>query len=120
MQNKKSWIGFVIVFVLLATWVLPVTPGVVTAAQVSTVTGTPPTNTPAPTETPTQSNQPGSFVRPQIAVSSYRTNPETVQYGQDFKLFIRLKNKGQVKALNVQATFAPGDFLPLRNGCAYN
>lgn len=122
MQNKRSWIGFVIVFVMLVASVLPFTASVVAAAQVPTVTGTPPTNTPIPTntsqptETPTQSNQPGSFVRPQIAVKSYRTNPETVQYGQDFKLFVRLKNEGQVQASNVQATFAPGDFLPLKNG----
>jgi hypothetical protein len=111
MQNKRSWTGLVIVFVMLVASMLPFTASVVAAAQVPTVTGTPPTNTPIPTntslptETPTQSNQPGSFVRPQIAVKSYRTNPETVQYGQDFKLFVRLKNEGQVKASNVQATF---------------
>ena len=122
MQNKRSWLGLVIVFVMLVASMLPFTASVVAAAQVPTVTGTPPTNTPIPTntspptETPTQSNQPGSFVRPQIAVKSYRTNPETVQYGQDFKLFVRLKNEGQVKASNVQATFTPGDFLPLKNG----
>ena len=119
MQNKRSWMGLVIVGVILVSAVLPFTASVAIAAQVPTATPTPTataTSTAQPSETPTQSNQPGSFVRPQIAVSSYRTNPETVQYGQEFKLFIRLKNKGQVKALNVQATFAPGDFLPLRNG----
>jgi hypothetical protein len=105
MQNKKSWIGLAIFLVMVVSSVLPFTASVVAAAQVPTVTGTPPTNTPS-----------ASFVRPQIAVKSYRTNPGSVQYGQDFKLFIRLKNEGQVKASNVQATFAPGDFLPLKNG----
>ena len=117
MQNKKSWIGLIIVGVIMISSMLPYTTGVVAAAQVPTATDTPTaTNTAQPTETPTQSNQPGSFVRPQIAVKSYRTNPDTVQYGQDFKLFVRLKNEGQVKASNMQATFAPGDFLPLKNG----
>ena len=122
MQNKKSWIGLVIVGVMMVSTVLPFTASVVAAAQVPTATETPtatlppPTNTSQPTATPTQSNQSGSFVRPQIAVKSYRTNPVTVQYGEDFKLFVRLKNEGQVKASNVQATFAPGDFLPLKNG----
>ncbi len=117
MQNKRSLIGLVIVGVMMVSAVLPFTASVVTAAQVPTATDTPTaTSTFQPTATPTQSNQSGSFVRPQIAVKSYRTNPGSVQYGEDFKLFIRLKNEGQVKASNVQATFAPGDFLPLKNG----
>ena len=118
MQNKKSSIGLVIIVIIMVSSVLPFTASVA-AAQVPTATSTETptaTNTSPPIETPTQSNQPGSFVRPQIAVKSYRTNPETVQYGQDFKLFVRLKNEGQVKASNVQATFTPGDFLPLKNG----
>lgn len=76
-----------------------------------------PTNTPLPTSTgtPIPTVQSG-FVRPQIAVRSYRTNPGEVQYGQEFKLFVRLKNEGQVKASNVQVSFTSADFLALGNG----
>jgi hypothetical protein len=69
-----------------------------------------------PTPTPAPTSPSGLFVRPQIAVRSYRTNPVEVQYGQEFKLFVRLKNEGQVKASNVQVSFASADFLPLENG----
>ncbi len=84
--------------------------------QATTPTETP-TNTPVPasTNTPAPTVQSG-FVRPQIAVRSYRTNPSEVQYGQEFKLFVRLKNEGQVKASNVQVSFTSADFLPLQNG----
>src|SRR5215216_2493959 len=84
--------------------------------QATTPTETP-TNTPAPspTDTPAPTVQSG-FVRPQIAVRSYRTNPPEVQYGQEFKLLVRLKNEGQVKASNVQVSFTSADFLPLQNG----
>jgi len=101
MQNKKSWIGLVVLLCMLTFSMFPV---LALPAEPNALAQTVPTDTP------------GSFVRPQIAVKSYRTNPGSVQYGQDFKLFIRLKNEGQVKASNVQATFAPGDFLPLKNG----
>src|SRR3990170_4036977 len=93
-------------------------------APTSTPTDTP-TNPPAPTstsistDTPTNTPPPtvqSGFVRPQIAVRSYRTNPVEVQYGQEFKLFVRLKNEGQVKASNVQVSFTSADFLPLENG----
>ena len=59
---------------------------------------------------------PAPFVRPQIAIKSYRTNPENVQYGQDFKIIIKLKNDGQAAAANVQASFSSNDFVPLKNG----
>ena len=62
-----------------------------------TVTGTPPTAVPSDTPIPTVQS---GFVRPQIAVRSYRTNPGEVQYGQDFKLIFRLRNEGQVHASN--------------------
>src|SRR5919106_6690487 len=76
-----------------------------------------PTNTPVPpaTNTPIPTVQSG-FVRPQIAVRSYRTNPVDVQYGGDFKLFVRLRNDGQVQASNVQVSFISADFLALGNG----
>jgi hypothetical protein len=67
------------------------------------------------TDTPIPTVQSG-FVRPQIAVRSYRTNPGAVQYGQDFKLIVRLRNEGQVQASNVQVSFTSADFLALGNG----
>src|SRR3989304_5702257 len=78
-------------------------------APTSTPTDTP-TNPPAPTSTSISTDTPpptvkSGFVRPQIAVRSYRTNPVEVQYGQEFKLFVRLKNEGQVKASNAQVSF---------------
>jgi hypothetical protein len=80
------------------------------------VTGTPTTtSTSLPADTPT----PGSVVRPQIAVQNYRTKPEDVQYGQDFRLIVKLRNEGQAQAYNVQATFTSGSFLPLKNGGVY-
>src|SRR5262245_1844998 len=90
-----------------------------------TQTGTPPTNTPSPTNTPnpTSTNTPqptatssGSFIRPQIGVQNYRTNPVHVQYGEDFKLFVRLRNEGHAHAYNVQVSFTSADFIPLKNG----
>jgi len=90
--------------------------------QVSTPTDTP-TNTPAPTNTPTlpAANNPtntpaGSFIRPQIGVQNYRTNPVNVQYGTDFKLFVKLRNEGHANAYNVQVSFTSADFIPLKNG----
>lgn len=78
----------------------------------ATLTETP-TNTPLPSETATPV---GSFVRPQIGVQNYRTNPVNIQYGQEFKLFVRLRNEGHAHAYNVQVSFTSADFIPLRNG----
>ena len=78
----------------------------------ATLTETP-TNTPLPSET---ASPIGSFVRPQIGVQNYRTNPVNIQYGQEFKLFVRLRNEGHAHAYNVQVSFTSADFIPLRNG----
>lgn len=85
--------------------------------QVSTPTATP-TNTPLPTstDTPQPTTPSGSFIRPQIGVQNYRTNPVNVQYGEDFKLFVRLRNEGHAHAFNVQVSFTSADFIPLKNG----
>lgn len=72
-----------------------------------------PTDTPLPSST---SSPVGSFVRPQIGVQNYRTNPVNVQYGEDFKLFVRLRNEGHAHAYNVQVSFTSADFIPLKNG----
>ena len=57
-----------------------------------------------------------SFIRPQIAVKTYSTNPADVRYGQDFRLIVKLRNEGQASAFNVQASFTSSDFLPLKTG----
>jgi len=81
--------------------------------QATVTTGTPATV--VPTDTPIPTVQSG-FVRPQIAVKSYQTKPSDVQYGQDFKLVVKLRNEGQASAFNVQASFTSSDFLPLKTG----
>ena len=69
------------------------------------------------TAIPTETSTPlGSFIRPQIGVQNYRTNPLNVQYGEDFKLFVRLRNEGHAHAYNVQVSFTSADFIPLKNG----
>jgi|RhiMetdeSRZDD1v2_1073273.scaffolds.fasta_scaffold179913_2 hypothetical protein len=94
--------------------------GSINLFQVPTATPTDtPTNTPLPPATSTSTDTPapsGSAIRPQIGVQNYRTKPAEVQYGQDFKLFVRLKNKGQANAFNVQVSFTSSSFLPLKNG----
>ncbi|HEY3475581.1 MAG TPA: IPT/TIG domain-containing protein, partial [Anaerolineales bacterium] len=68
------------------------------------------------TAAPTVTSVPAPVVRPQIGVQSYRTRPENVQYGQEFVLFVKLRNEGEAQAYNVQATFTSSSLLPLRNG----
>ena len=77
----------------------------------------------APSETPTLAVVPtdtvapsGPVVRPQIAVENYRTKPENVNYGQDFRLVVKLRNEGEATAYNMQASFTSSDFLPLKTG----
>ena len=67
---------------------------------------------PAPSATPV----PAPAVRPQIGVQSYKTKPAEVQYGTDFKLTVKLKNKGESAAYNVQVSFTSSSFVPLKNG----
>ncbi len=69
-----------------------------------TATSMPPTSTPVPAG------------RPLIVVESYGTNVKTIKPGQDFNLKIKLKNMGGRSALNVVATFTPGDFIPQKSG----
>jgi hypothetical protein len=65
---------------------------------------------------PTATTAAVPVVRPQISVQNYRTKPEDVRYGEDFRLIVKLRNEGQAQAFNVQATFTSGSFLPLKNG----
>lgn len=64
----------------------------------------------------TSTSAPAPVIRPQIGVENYRTKPQPIQYGQDFKLIIKLRNEGQGHAYNVQATFTSTDYLPTKNG----
>ena len=72
-----------------------------------------PTSPPPPTDTPAPI---GSVIRPLIGVETYRTKPQPIQYGQDFSLIVKLRNEGQARAYNVQATFTSADYLPTKNG----
>ncbi len=72
--------------------------------------------TPPADPLPTATTAPAPVVRPQIGVEIYRTKPQPVQYGQDFKLTVKLRNEGQAQAFNVQATFTSTDYLPTKNG----
>jgi len=49
-------------------------------------------------------------------VETYRTKPADVQYGDDFKLVVKLRNEGQASAFNVQVSFISTDFVPLKTG----
>ena len=80
----------------------------------TTVTGFANLNVTAPA--PTATSEPQPVLRPQIGVEVYRTKPRPVQYGQDFKLTVKLRNEGQTQAYNVQATFTSTDYLPTKNG----
>lgn len=56
------------------------------------------------------------FGRPQVVLKSYRINVGQIKYGEKFNLVVRLKNVGQSRAYNLQAVFASGDLIPLKNG----
>ncbi len=87
------------------------TPQVTVSMNTGTVTGpTLTVNAPPPTSAP------NPVVRPLISVSNYRTKPQPVQYGQDFKLTVKIRNEGGASAYNVQATFTSTDYLPMKNG----
>lgn len=80
------------------------------------VNAPPPTAVPPATATITSTSAPAPVTRPLIGVQNYRTKPQPVQYGQDFKLTIKLRNEGGAQAYNVQATFTSTDYLPVKNG----
>jgi hypothetical protein len=69
-----------------------------------TATITPPTPTPVPA------------ARPLIVVESYGTNVKSIKPGEEFNLQVKLKNMGGRSALNIVATFTPGDFIPRKSG----
>jgi len=65
---------------------------------------------------PEPTSQPVSFGRPQIVIKSYKANVGVIQFGQEFNLSVTMHNSGQQGALNVQASFAPGDLIPRKTG----
>jgi hypothetical protein len=74
-----------------------------------------PTSTPPATDTPEPTSIGSSFGRPQIIVKSFKTNVDSVQYGQNFKLNVRLRNDGQYDATNLQLAFTSSDLMPVGN-----
>jgi len=56
------------------------------------------------------------FGRPQLAVTGYFTDVGSIQYGDDFMLFITLENKGLEDAQSAQAVFSSSELAPLNNG----
>ncbi len=95
----------------LGTHIITVSSGGVAASGSASLNVTVP-----PTAVPTSTSAPAPVVRPLISVSNYNTKPRPVQYGQDFKLIVKLRNEGGAHAYNVQATFTSTDYLPMKNG----
>jgi hypothetical protein len=54
--------------------------------------------------------------RPLIVIESYYLDVDTVRPGNAFKLFLSIKNKGQLTARNLIFTFTGTDFLPQETG----
>jgi hypothetical protein len=74
---------------------------------------------PALQDTDTTTIEPPSatvFVRPLIVLEGYSPGGYAVSPGQEFDLSFRLANAGQIKARNIVATFAAGDFIPRGTG----
>jgi hypothetical protein len=95
----------------VGTHIITVSSAGVAASGSVSLTVSPPT---APSATATTA--PAPVIRPQIGVENYKTKPQPVQYGQDFKLTVKLRNEGQAQAYNVQVTFTSTDYLPTKNG----
>ena len=137
-QHARARIGTIVLLVMLIAAALPapasaiisvlsvspkadIVPGRIIQDQSNLLQAATPTETPTNTPLPASTNTPAppvqsGFVRPQIAVKTYSTNPADVRYGQDFKLIVKLRNEGQASAYNVQASFTSSDFLPLKTG----
>ncbi len=63
---------------------------------------------------PTPTSAP--FSRPQVVIEWYRLNVESIRFGQEFKLQVRLDNAGGSTAYGIQVTFSSSDLLMLENG----
>jgi hypothetical protein len=72
---------------------------------------------PAPTEeNPDDRSTATPYVRPIVVVETYNAGVDAIQPGQDFTLSIRLQNIGGREAVNLIATFTPGDLVPRVSG----
>ncbi len=91
-----------------------VNPDTTSASLDNAITILEPTATLEPA-TPT-ATQVASTTRPLIVVDTYSASEDTIYAGQEFNLQIRLKNVGEDTALNLVATFTPGDFVPRKSG----
>ncbi len=69
-----------------------------------------------PTETVAPTNTPSAYNRPFVVLLAYNAGTYSVTPGQEFTLAFRLGNPGGQSAHNVVATFAAGDFVPRGNG----
>jgi len=76
----------------------------------------PTATTEAPTATATETPTAIPATRPLIVVDTYSASVDRILAGQEFNLQVRLKNMGKETALNVVATFTPGDFIPRKSG----
>ena len=98
------------------TVTVTMTSAVVTGSGTLTVsspaTPTPTATVPPPTAT---SNSP-VFGRPQIIISSYKTDDLAVRTGEEFKLKIGFTNAGTFNAVNAQAVFTSADVVPTDTG----
>lgn len=57
-----------------------------------------------------------SFSRPLIVLESYNAGKDTIAFGEEFNLRVRLYNKGGSKASNLVMTVSGTDFMPLETG----
>ena len=89
--------------VLLALLFINFTP----TAQAQTETATP-----SETLQPTQN----SYGRPLIIIETYSLDAETVKFGADVNLTVKIYNSGQHYAYNVVLTFLAGDLIPRGTG----
>lgn len=76
----------------------------------------PTATTEAPTATATETPTAIPATRPLIVVDTYSASVDRILAGQEFNLQVRLKNMGKETAINLVATFTPGDFIPRKSG----
>ncbi|MBI5824185.1 MAG: IPT/TIG domain-containing protein [Chloroflexi bacterium] len=73
-------------------------------------------NAPVPTATPTATEPPPPFTRPQVVVEWSEANVEQISTGNKFKFTVSFANAGNMTAFNAQAVFASADLVPLNTG----
>jgi hypothetical protein len=70
---------------------------------------------PTPTTGPSsEDTTPTPYIRPLVVVDTYNFGAETLTPGQDFDLVVKLHNIGGLEALNLIATFTPGEVVRRR------